>query len=105
MAIRLLAHPDFDSFDLSSLKSWPLGGAPVKTELLDRIRAKVPSLRTRGLSNTWGMTEAGGFLTAAVARDLASHPGTVGRPYPVVELRIADPDDAGVGEVLARSPR
>ena len=33
-----------------------------------------------------------------------SHPGTVGRPYPVVELRIADPDADGVGEVLARSP-
>jgi long-chain acyl-CoA synthetase len=104
MAIRLLAHPDFDSFDLSSLKSWPLGGAPVTTDLLDRIRAKVPSLRKRGLSNTWGMTEAGGFLTAGDARELAIHPGTVGRPYPVVELRIADPDADGVGEVLARSP-
>ena len=31
-------------------------------------------------------------------------PGTVGRPYPVVELRIANPDAEGVGEVLARSP-
>jgi long-chain acyl-CoA synthetase len=104
MAIRLLAHPDFDSYDLSSLKSWPLGGAPVTTDLLDKIRAKVPSLRTRGLSNTWGMTEAGGFLTAADSRDLAVHAGTVGRPYPVVELRIADPNPEGVGEVLARSP-
>jgi acyl-CoA synthetase (AMP-forming)/AMP-acid ligase II len=104
MAVRVLAHPEFDSFDLSSLKSWPLGGAPVTTDLLDRIRAKVPSLRTRGLSNTWGMTEAGGFLTAADSRDLTVHPGTVGRPYPVVELRIADPDDRGVGEVLARAP-
>ena len=104
MAIRLLAHPDFESFDLSSLKSWPLGGAPVTTDLMDRIRTKLPNLRSRGLSNTWGMTEAGGFLTAADARDLASHPGTVGRPYPVVELRIADPDEHGVGEVLARAP-
>ena len=56
MAVRLLAHPDFDSFDLSSLRSWPLGGAPVTTDLLDRIRAKLPRLRDRGLSNTWGMT-------------------------------------------------
>lgn len=104
MAIRLLAHPDFESFDLSSLKSWPLGGAPVTTDLLDRIRAKLPNLRERGLSNTWGMTEAGGFLTVADARDLALHPGTVGRPYGVVELRIAGPDSAGTGEVLARSP-
>ncbi|MDX1893021.1 class I adenylate-forming enzyme family protein [Mycolicibacterium sp. 050158] len=104
MAIRVLEHPDFESFDLSSLKSWPLGGAPVTPALLDRIRAKLPRLRERGLSNTWGMTEAGGFLTVADARDLSRHPGTVGRPYPVVEIRIADPDDDGVGEVLARSP-
>lgn len=104
MAVRLLAHPDFESHDLSSLKSWPLGGAPVTTDLLDRIRAKLPNLRQRGLSNTWGMTEAGGFLTAGDARDLAAHPGTVGRPYAVVELRIADPNADGVGEVLARSP-
>jgi acyl-CoA synthetase (AMP-forming)/AMP-acid ligase II len=104
MAIRLLAHPDFESHDLSSLKSWPLGGAPVTTDLLDRIRTKLPNLRERGLSNTWGMTEAGGFLTAGDARDLAAYPGTVGRPYAVVELRIADPGPDGVGEVLARSP-
>ena len=104
MAIRILSHPDFESFDLSSLKSWPLGGAPVTTALLDRIRAKLPRLRERGLSNTWGMTEAGGFLTVADAGDLVRHPGTVGRPYPVVEVRIAEPDTDGVGEVLARSP-
>ena len=104
MAVRLLAHPDFDAFDLSSLKSWPLGGAPVTIDLLDRIRSKLPNLRQRGLSNTWGMTEAGGFLTAGDARDMELHPGTVGRPYGVVELRIADPDADGVGEVIARSP-
>jgi long-chain acyl-CoA synthetase len=104
MAVRILDHPEFDSFDLSSLKSWPLGGAPVTPALLDRIRTKLPRLRERGLSNTWGMTEAGGFLTVADARDLALHPGTVGRPYPVVEIRIAAPDPDGVGEVLARSP-
>lgn len=104
MAIRVLEHPDFGSYDLSSLKSWPLGGAPVTTALLDRIRARLPRLRERGLSNTWGMTEAGGFLTVADANDLSRHPGSVGRPYPVVEIRIADPDDTGVGEVLARSP-
>lgn len=104
MAIRILEHPDFARTDLSSLKSWPLGGAPVTTALLDRIREKLPKLRDRGLSNTWGMTEAGGFLTVADARDLTLHPGTVGRPYPVVEIRIADPNPDGVGEVLARSP-
>ena len=50
------------------------------------------------------MTEAGGFLTAATGRDLEQYPGTVGRPYPVVELSIDGPDTDGVGEILARAP-
>lgn len=104
MAIRVLEHPEFDTYDLSSLRSWPLGGAQVTTGLLDRIRTKLPGLRSRGLANTWGMTEAGGFLTMAVASDMERYPGTVGRPYPVVELRIDEPDADGIGEVLARSP-
>jgi acyl-CoA synthetase (AMP-forming)/AMP-acid ligase II len=104
MAIRVLEHPDFDSFDLSTLRSFPLGGAAVPTALLDRMRIKLPQLASRGLGNTWGMTEAGGFLTAATSRDLEQHPGTVGRPYPVVELAIDRPDVDGVGEILARSP-
>ncbi|AKK27218.1 class I adenylate-forming enzyme family protein [Mycobacterium sp. EPa45] len=104
MAIRVLEHPDFDSFDLSSLRSFPLGGAAVPTALLDRLRVRLPHLASRGLANTWGMTEAGGFLTAATGRDLEKYPGTVGRPYPVVELSIDRPDADGVGEILARAP-
>lgn len=104
MAVRVLEHPDFGTRDLSSLRSWPLGGAQVSPALLERIREKLPNLRDRGLSNTWGMTEAGGFLTVADSRDLRDRPGTVGKPYPVVELRIDRPDADGVGEVLARSP-
>ncbi|WP_285497906.1 class I adenylate-forming enzyme family protein [Actinomadura sp. NBRC 104425] len=104
MAIRVLEHPDFDSYDLSSLRSWPLGGAPVPPSLLEAMVRRLPRLERRGLGNTWGMSESGGFLTVAGNRDLAQRPGTVGRPYPVVELRIADPDEHGSGEILVRSP-
>jgi acyl-CoA synthetase (AMP-forming)/AMP-acid ligase II len=61
-------------------------------------------LQKRGLANTWGMTETGGFMTVAGNVDLHTRPGTVGRPYPVVEVRIGDPDDGGSGEVLVRAP-
>jgi acyl-CoA synthetase (AMP-forming)/AMP-acid ligase II len=104
MAIRVLEHPDFDAADLGSLRSWPLGGAPLPASLLETMGRKLPQLRQRGLGNTWGMSESGGFLTVAGNRDLAARPGTVGRPYPVVELRIAEADAAGVGEILVRSP-
>lgn len=104
MAVRLLEHPEFDAHDLSSLRSFPLGGAPLPATLLQRMTTKLPQLRKRGLANTWGMTETGGFMTVAGNADLEARPGTVGRPYPVVELRIADPGEAGSGEVLVRAP-
>ena len=104
MAARLLEHPDFESYDLSSLRSFPLGGAPVPPVLLERLARRLPQLRGRGMVNMWGMTEGGGFFTVATGADLARHPKTVGRALPTVELRIADPDDDGKGEILVRSP-
>lgn len=104
MAIRLLEHPGFETRDLSTLRSFPLGGAPVPPALVQRLTRALPHLARRGLANMWGMTEGGGFLSLATGADLARYPGTVGRPFPTVEITIADPDDAGVGEILARSP-
>ena len=103
MAKRVLDHPDFERRDLSSLRSFPLGGAPVPDVLLDRCGRAPPRLGA-GLAKTYGLSESGGFLTLARAADLADRPGTTGRPYPVVEIRIADPDDTGAGEILVRSP-
>ena len=98
MAARLLEHPDFDSRDLSSLRSFPLGGAPVPPVLLERLSRRLPQLQGRGMVNMWGMTEGGGFFTLATGADLQRHPKTVGRPLPTVELRIDD------GEIVVRSP-
>jgi long-chain acyl-CoA synthetase len=104
MASRVLEHPDFEGYDLSSLRSFPIGGAPLSLQLLDRLRKKLPQFERRGLANTWGMTESGGFVTVAGNRDLVERPGTVGRPYPVAELRISHENENGVGEILVRSP-
>jgi acyl-CoA synthetase (AMP-forming)/AMP-acid ligase II len=104
MAARLLEHPDFDAHDLSSLRSFPLGGAPVPPVLLERLARRLPQLQDRGMVNTWGMTEGGGFFTLAVSADLQRFPKTVGRALPTVELRIDDPDVEGAGEILVRSP-
>jgi acyl-CoA synthetase (AMP-forming)/AMP-acid ligase II len=104
MAARLLEHPDFDAHDLSSLRSFPLGGAPVPPVLLERLARRLPQLQDRGMVNTWGMTEGGGFFTLAVSADLQRFPKTVGRALPTVELRIAAPDAGGRGEILVRSP-
>jgi acyl-CoA synthetase (AMP-forming)/AMP-acid ligase II len=104
MAARLLEHPEFESFDLSSLRSFPLGGAPVPPVLLERLARRLPQLQGRGMINMWGMTEGGGFFTVATGADLQRHPKTVGRALPTVELRIGEPDSDGNGEILVRSP-
>lgn len=51
------------------------------------------------LAEGYGLTEAGPVLTVAKA---GSSAGQVGKPIPGVTIKIADPDEHGVGEVLAR---
>jgi len=55
------------------------------------------------LAEGYGLTEAAPVLTVAKASVKAKH-GNVGRAVPGVEIRIHEPDDRGVGEVLARGP-
>ena len=104
MAVRLLEHPDFAVHDLSSLRAFPLGGAPVPPVLLERLALRIPQLSRRGLANTWGMSEGAGFFTLAIGPDLERYPKTVGRAFSTVELTIAEPGDQGAGEILVRSP-
>src|SRR3990172_4967958 len=51
----------------------------------------------------YGLTEASPVLTVTRPENRMIT-GTVGRPLPGVEVRIADPDASGVGEVIARGP-
>ncbi len=51
----------------------------------------------------YGLTEASPVLTVTRPENRMLT-GTVGKPLPGVEVRIADPDASGVGEVLARGP-
>jgi long-chain acyl-CoA synthetase len=55
------------------------------------------------LTEGYGLTEAAPVLT--VSKPSPKSPaGQVGKAIPGVEIKIADPDDSGVGEVLARGP-
>jgi long-chain acyl-CoA synthetase len=51
----------------------------------------------------YGLTEASPVLTVTRPENRMLT-GSVGKPLPGVEVRIADPDSAGVGEVVARGP-
>ncbi len=103
MAIRVLTDPTLPGRDLSAVRSISLGGSPVTPELFDRLRAAFPAVR-RGVSTVYGMTEAGGTVAAASGALMAEHPQTAGRPMPVVEMRIREPDETGTGEIIVRTP-
>jgi len=55
------------------------------------------------LAEGYGLTEAAPVLTVSVPKP-GSKSGNVGKPIPGVQIKIGDPDDKGVGEVLARGP-
>jgi long-chain acyl-CoA synthetase len=104
MSRELLAHPDFESTDTSSLKSLGGGGAPVHPDLVEKIGSKAKVAPAQG----FGMTETCGLATGAFGPYLQDRPGSVGPAMPVFEIRIVDTDDQDVpsgerGEVLLRS--
>ena len=53
------------------------------------------------VANGYGLTEACIALTVDDLNPFRAD--TVGKPLPGVELRIANPDSDGIGEVVARS--
>ncbi|MFC9395873.1 class I adenylate-forming enzyme family protein [Streptomyces sp. NPDC057027] len=52
--------------------------------------------------NGYGLTETCGGVLSNVGAEYRAHPGSVGRPSPVTEVRIERPDAEGVGELLLR---
>jgi long-chain acyl-CoA synthetase len=103
MIARVLDSPRLQQYDTSSVVTIAMGGSLVVRELAEKIARGLPSAR-RSISSIYGLTESGGALTAAGGTDLLDKPGCVGKPLPTTEIRIANPDVEGVGEVLAKAP-
>ncbi len=100
----MLDLPDFDRYDLSSLRVLA-GGTAVMTD--EQIRRITEGFRNRNLFIIYGSTEAGAVAMLRPA-DLLRKPGSVGRPALNVELRIVDADGREVpagmaGEIVCRS--
>lgn len=53
---------------------------------------------------TYGMTEATSQIATAEPEKVRRKPGSVGQALDEIEVRIADPDPEGVGEILVRGP-
>ncbi|GEK85203.1 class I adenylate-forming enzyme family protein [Microbacterium aerolatum] len=101
----LMETPGWADADLSSLRHVLVGGATMPVDLVEAWAARGVAL-TQG----YGLTEAGPNVLALPAAELAAHPGTVGRPYPSVDVCIVDVASglplagAATGELWVRGP-
>jgi len=101
----ILNHPDFASFDLSSLRLAVTGAAVVPVLIIRRMRDE---LRFENVVTGYGLTETTGTVSMCRHDDppevIAE---TVGRPLPGVEVRVVDDERRDVaqgqpGELLVR---
>ena len=96
---RIVESPNFARYDLSSVTRISYGGAPAAPELVARIDECFPQAK-RALTTAYGLTETASVATVNAGADYFSHPGSVGRPVPTVEMRVVTDEghDAAVGE-------
>ncbi|HEX5900835.1 MAG TPA: AMP-binding protein [Solirubrobacteraceae bacterium] len=96
MFIAMLGHEDFDSFDLSSLRTGIMAGSPCPTEVMKKV---VDRMHMAEVAICYGMTETSPVSTQTRADDpLERRVGTVGRVGPHIEVKVVDPDTGLVVE-------
>ncbi len=105
MFIAALDHPEFNKFDLTSLRTGIMAGSPCPIEVMKQVIGK---MNMTEVTIAYGMTETSpvSFHTA-VDDELERKVGTVGHTIPHVESKIVDGDDRIVapgetGEILTR---
>jgi len=105
MFIAELDHPDFASFDLTSLRSGVIAGAPCAVELMKRL---IGEMHLSEITIAYGMTETGPVSFQTSVHDpVERRVTTVGRVLPHTEVKIVDPEGRVVpvgtpGELLTR---
>ncbi|MFE2283995.1 AMP-binding protein [Streptomyces sp. NPDC059443] len=89
MFIAELAHPDFDSYDLSSLRTGIMAGSPCPVEVMKEV---IDRMGMREVSICYGMTETSPVSTQTRVDDsVERRVSTVGRVGPHLEVKVVDP--------------
>jgi acyl-CoA synthetase (AMP-forming)/AMP-acid ligase II len=111
MIKRLIEHPRFGDYDLSSLRMMIYGAAPIDSTLLAQAMRAMPDVQ---FCQAYGMTEVSS--TVALLPPACHVPGSdparlrsAGLPVPIAEIRIVDGEDrelprGAVGEITVRGP-
>ena len=88
MFIAMLEHPRFAAFDLTSLRSGIMAGAPCPIEVMKRC---IADMHMGEVTIAYGMTETSPVSMQTSADDsLERRVGSIGRAHPHVEVKIVD---------------
>lgn len=91
MFIAELDEPDFESFDLASLRTGIMAGAPCPVELMKRV---MKDMHLEQITIAYGMTETGPVSFQTHVNDaLERRVQTVGRVLPHIEIKIVDDEN------------
>jgi len=88
MFIAELDHPQFGDYDLTSLRTGIMAGAPCPVEVMKRV---FEQMNMSEVTIAYGMTETSPVSFQSATDDpMDKRVGTVGRVHPHVEVRIVD---------------
>ena len=100
-----LTNKNFERYDVSSLRAGELGASTIPVQLARDIVEKM----CPNLMSGYGMTEASSTISGTrFGDDLKLVAGTVGKAFPDIELKVADPETGATlpvgeqGEFLTR---
>jgi fatty-acyl-CoA synthase len=105
MFLFMSQHPAFEPTDLTSIRLFLCGGAPVPDTLI-----KLYSGRGIPFQQGYGMTETAPFISLLGAEYASSKVGSAGRPPLFVDMRLVDPSGTTVsephtlGEICVKGP-
>ena len=107
MFVTMLNHPDFEKYDMSSLRTGIMAGAPCPEESMNQVRTK---MHCSEIVIAFGQTESSPVMTMTRRDDpVKLRVASVGRLLPDIEGKIIDPetgDDVPAnvqGEIVTRS--
>jgi fatty-acyl-CoA synthase len=105
MFVAMLDHPEFKHFDLSSLRTGIMAGAPCPIEVMKKV---VSLMHMSEVTICYGMTETSPVSFQSHVDDpLERRVSTVGRVHPHVEVKVVDAEGETVpagerGELCTR---
>lgn len=107
--IRLLRDPIVEKYDLSHIRRFSSGAAPLSNEVIQELKRRFPNT---GFKQGYGMTESCSCITAhPIEKSTYEYAQRGGSIVANTEVKVIDPDTGAElgynepGEILARGPQ